>query len=160
MLAADKQKQSVIPGDFTGFIAVVKRDCATCRLIEGALADMAGERDLLVYSQDDPHFPPSVGAVRDERELEFSYRHEIEIVPTLIQVRAGQETERLVGWRRDDWRRLTAMPALGEGLPAFSPGCGSKSVEPGMPDKRLAFKYRRQPLAGAPHRSGVTARRT
>ena len=145
MGAADQPKKSIIPSNFTGFIAVVKQDCATCRLIETALADMAGELDLLVYSQDDPQFPPSIGDVRDERELELSYRHDIEIVPTLIRSKAGRETDRLVGWQRDDWRRLTDMPALGEGLPVFSPGCGSKSVDPGMPE-RLAFKFGDSPL--------------
>ena len=130
----------MFPKDFTGFIAVVKQDCATCRLIECVLAELAGELDLLVYSQDDPHFPPGVADVRDDRELEFSYRRQIEIVPTLIQMQAGQETERLAGWRRDDWRRLTGSPALGENLPEYSPGCASKSVDPGLPEK-LAFKF-------------------
>ena len=37
------------------------------------------------------------------------------------------------------------MPDLGEDLPAFSPGCGSKSVDPGMPDK-LAYKFGDTPL--------------
>lgn len=130
----------MIPREFTGFVAVVKQDCATCRLIETVLAELDSELDLLFYSQDDPHFPPGVGDVRDDRELEFSYRRQIEIVPTLIRMQAGQETERLVGWQRDDWRRLTAMPALGEDLPEFSPGCGSKSLDPGLPEK-LAFKF-------------------
>ncbi len=130
----------MIPREFTGFVAVVKQDCATCQLIETVLAELDSELDLLVYSQDEPHFPPGVDDVRDDRELEFSYRRQIEIVPTLIRIKAGQETERLVGWQRDDWRRLTAMPALGEDLPEFSPGCGSKSLDPGLPEK-LAFKF-------------------
>ncbi len=130
----------MIPREFTSFVAVVKQDCATCRLIETVLAELDSELDLLVYSQDDPRFPPGVGDVRDDRELEFSYRRQIEIVPTLIRIKAGQETERLVGWRREGWRRLTAMPALGEDLPEFSPGCGSKSLDPGLPEK-LAFKF-------------------
>ncbi len=136
----------MIPNNFTGFIAVVKRDCATCRLIESALADMGGALDLLVYSQDDPHFPAGVAELEDDGELEFSYRHEIEIVPTLLRMDAGQEMQRLVGWQREDWRRLTAMPALGADLPVFSPGCGSKSADPGMPE-RLAYKFGDSPLS-------------
>ena len=61
-------------------------------------------------------------------------------MPTLLRFDAGEEVDRLVGWRRDDWRQLTGMPALGQGLVQFSPGCGSKSVEPGMPQK-LALKF-------------------
>ena len=90
-------------------------------------------------------FPSSVSGVIDDRELERSYRLDIEIVPTLILLQDGVEADRLVGWQRGEWRRLTDLPALGEGLPEFSPGCGSKSVEPGMPEK-LAFKYGDTPL--------------
>ncbi len=142
--SAEKQR-SVLSENFTGYVAVVKRDCATCRLIEPALRDMADELDLLVFSQDDPTFPPSINDVIDDTELELSYRHEIEIVPTLIHLKAGKALDRLAGWQRSDWRRLTAMPFLGEDLPSFSPGCGSKSVDPGMTDK-LAFKFGDSPL--------------
>lgn len=131
---------SVISNDFSGFVAVLKRDCATCRLIEPAILELTRATQLQVHSQDDPLFPGSVADVIDERELELSYRHDIEVVPTLIRVQAGKETARLIGWRRDEWRRLTDMPALGANLPEFSPGCGSKSVEPGMPEK-LAYKF-------------------
>ena len=127
----------MIPKNFTGYIAVVKEDCATCRLIESVLADL---RPLRVYSQDNPNFPASLEDVMDDRGLELSYRLDIEIVPTLIQVEAGAEIDRLVGWQREDWRRLTGQPMLGADLPEFSPGCGSKSLDPGLPEK-LACKY-------------------
>ena len=131
---------SVIPKDFTGYIAVVKRDCATCRLIEPVLRDLQRKLNLRLYSQDDPSFPAGMKTVFDDRELEISYRLDIEIVPTLIRVEAGLEAERLLGWRRDEWRRLTELPRLGAGLPCSSPGCGSKSCDPGMPEK-LAFEF-------------------
>ena len=139
------EKQTLIRKDFTGLIAVVKRDCATCRLIEPALVELKRSAALQVHSQDDPSFPETIGDVIDERALELSYRLDIEIVPTLIQVKDGDESARLVGWRRDEWRGLTGMPALGAGLPDFSPGCGSKSVEPGIPEK-LAFRFGDTPL--------------
>ena len=128
---------TVIPKDFSGYVAVVKEDCATCRLIESALRDL---RPLRVYSQDNPDFPSSLDDVIDDRGLEASWRLDIEIVPTLIRVRDGDEIERLTGWAREEWRRLTAQPDLGAGLPEFSPGCGSKSLDPGLPEK-LAYKY-------------------
>ncbi len=136
---------SAIPSDFNGFIVVVKRDCETCQLISPALQQLAAASDCLVYSQDDPAFPPGLSAVRDDHELEVSYRLDIEIVPTIIQATAGVEVARLVGWRRDDWRALTHMPGLGAGLASFSPGCGSKSLDPGMPEK-LAVKFGDTPL--------------
>lgn len=141
--------EAVFPKDFTGFILVVKRDCETCRLIEPAIRELSSGTSLQVHSQDDTGFPECVAAVFDERDLELSYRLDIEIVPTLIRVQDGRETARLVGWGRDDWRRLTELPDLGAGLTAFSPGCGSKSVEPGMPEK-LAFKFGDSPLQARP----------
>lgn len=140
MLESTTQHNAMIPVDFNGYVAVVKQDCATCRLIEPALREMSDGLDLLLYSQDDAAFPNSVKDVLDDTELKLSYHLDIEIVPTLIRIDSGEETERLVGWQRADWRRLAGLPALGEDLPEFSPGCGSKSVDPGVPEK-LAFKF-------------------
>ena len=132
--------QALLPAGFTGYLAVVKRDCATCQLIEPALRALNEGQSLLLYSQDDPTFPRGIAAVRDDTELELSYHLDIETVPTLLKLEAGEEIQRLVGWARDDWRQLTGLPTLGEGLPAFSPGCGSLSVDAGMPEK-LAYKF-------------------
>ncbi len=129
-----------IPADFSGFVVIVKRDCATCQLIAPVLQQLVATADCLVYSQDDPAFPPDLPAVRDDRELEVSYRLDIEIVPTIIRAEAGVESQRLVGWNRKDWRALSNNSALGAGLAACSPGCGSKTVDPGMPEK-LAYKF-------------------
>ena len=131
---------TIIPKKFSGFVAVVKEDCSTCVLIESVFADINAAHHLRVHSQDNPDFPESVHEVIDDSELEASYRLNIEIVPTLIQVADGQEIQRLVGWKRDDWRDLTGLDTLGDDLPEFSPGCGSKSVDPGMPEK-LAYKF-------------------
>ena len=129
-----------IPKSYSGFLLVVKQDCHTCQLLEPALVELQKARALSVISQDDPGFPPSAQDVQDDRELELSYRLNIETVPTLITCEDGVEQARLVGWSREDWRRLTRIPALGADLPEFSPGCGSRTVEPGMPEK-LAYKF-------------------
>ena len=131
---------TVIPEGYSGFLLVVKKDCNTCRLIETAIAELQNSRALRVISQDDPYFPAGVRDVIDDRELERSYRLQIETVPTLIECHDGVEYARLVGWLRDEWRSLTGLSTLGDGLPQFSPGCGSRTVEPGMPE-RLAFKF-------------------
>ena len=81
---------SVIPRDYNGFIAVLKRDCATCRLIEPAILELSRATQLQVHSQDDASFPESVADVIDERELELSYRLDIEVVPTLIRLDDGR----------------------------------------------------------------------
>jgi len=131
---------TVIPEGYGGFLLVVKKDCNTCQLIQPVIAEMQGSCRLRVISQDDPQFPAGVRDVKDDRELELSYRLNIETVPTLITCEDGLEQERLVGWLREDWRRLTGLPSLGAKLPQFSPGCGSRTVEPGMAEK-LAYRF-------------------
>jgi len=106
-----------------GLVAFVKRACPTCKLIEPQMQALARRLTAFrVVSQDDPRFPAAVEGVVDDRELDHSWRNEIESTPTLIRYEAGREVERVVGWDRDGWRRLTGIPELGEGLRPFQPG--------------------------------------
>ena len=106
-----------------GLIAFVKRACPTCTLIEAELQQAAkAVPGFRVVSQDDPSFPAGVADVVDDRELDVSYVHDIEATPTLIAKRAGREVERVVGWERAAWQRLTGMASLGAALPAMQPG--------------------------------------
>jgi hypothetical protein len=124
-----------------GLVAVVKRDCPTCLLIEPVLGQLAStETPLAVYTQDDPTFPSSVPNVVDDTSLERSYRLGIEIVPTLICVESGDEMARVVGWNRAEWEAFTGVEDLGRGLPDWKPGCGSRSVEPGIAEE-LAVRF-------------------
>lgn len=118
-----------------GLVAVVKQDCATCRLVVPVLAELAaaGDAPFTVYTQDDPNFPTGLSPL-DDTQLALSYFHDIETVPTLIRVTDGVEVGRIVGWNRDEWRSFTGRPTLGEELPVFRPGCGSLSVDPSMTD--------------------------
>ncbi len=122
-----------------GLVAVVKEECETCRMVAPLLAEVAEHHVLTVYTQDDPSFPPGIAAIHDE-DLGVSWHHAIETVPTLIRVAGGREVERTIGWSRDDWRRLTGVPGLGEELPPARPGCGSLSVDPDRVDElRVRF---------------------
>ncbi len=70
-----------------GLIAVVKRDCPTCVLVEPVLGQLATDKvPFTVYTQDDLTFPATVPEVIDDINLEFSYHLNIETVPTLIRV--------------------------------------------------------------------------
>jgi len=110
-----------------------KRECPTCVLVEPVLRELAARGNgFKVYSQDDPVFPGRVNGVVDDRELEQSFHHHIEIVPTLIRFEGGREVARTEGWDAREWRRISGIAELGKGLPDFRPGCGSKSVEPGL----------------------------
>ena len=118
----------------TRFVAVAKRDCPTCELVQPVLREIAASgAELTIYTQDDPAFPEGLAPV-DDRSLEQSWRLGIETVPTLIRLEAGVETRRTVGWDRTEWTRVTGLGSLGAELPDFQPGCGSKSVAPGMPE--------------------------
>ena len=122
-----------------GWVAVVKRDCPTCVLVEPVLQELAAAGPLTVLSQDDPSFPAGV-AVEDDRELEGSWRLGIETVPTLLRMQDGHEVARAVGWLRPEWESLTGLAGLGAGLPEHRPGCGSRSVEWGV-EQELERRY-------------------
>lgn len=113
-----------------GLIVVVKRACPTCELVAPVLAALrARNAGLRVISQDDPAFPAGL-AVEHDADLLVSHRLGVEVVPTLLRFEGGAETARSIGWHRDEWRRITGEPALGEGLPRARPGCGALNVEP------------------------------
>ena len=118
----------------------MKQECATCRLVEPLVARIADEAGpLTVWVQDDPSFVGGVNALHDS-DLAVSWHNSIETVPTLMVVRDGSETDRTIGWSRDDWRRITGIADLGGDLPAMRPGCGSMSVDPDLTDElRVRF---------------------
>ena len=117
-----------------GLVAIVKRDCETCRMVVPVLAQLHDADGLTIYTQDDPDFPDEPVAIHDD-DLAVSWHHEIETVPTLIKVVDGEEVERTVGWLRSDWEALTGVADLGPDLPPMRPGCGSKSVDPDLVDE-------------------------
>jgi thiol-disulfide isomerase/thioredoxin len=116
-----------------GLVAVVKRDCPTCRLVAPVLADISNRADggLVVFSQDDPAFPPGV-EVNDDGSLEFSWHNRIETVPSLLRLKDGEEVARLEGWHRERWESFVGLTGLGPDLPDQRPGCGSRSVDPDL----------------------------
>ena len=122
------------------FTVVIKKDCPTCEMIEPVLAELTTTYPgkVTIYVQDDPSFPESIENKIDDTSLEFSYRNNIEIVPTLICSSESKESARTYGWDKAEWRRLTNLSSLGESLDSFKPGCGSKTLEPGMEEQLIA----------------------
>ena len=105
-----------------GLVAFVKRACPTCTLIESQMRVVArAVPEFRAVSQDDPQFPAGVPVI-DDRELDHSWLNEIESTPTLIRFKGGNEVDRVVGWDREGWRRLTGVKDLGEDLPPLRPG--------------------------------------
>ncbi|GAA6131797.1 thioredoxin family protein [Halopseudomonas sabulinigri] len=123
-----------------GLIVVAKADCPTCRLVEPLLGEIAQQGPLTIYVQDSVDYAADLPGSCYDKSLEQSFRLGIEFVPTLIRVENGQEVERTYGWHKEDWRAISANAALGEELPAMRPGCGSKTLEPGIAEElELAF---------------------
>ena len=106
-----------------GLVAFVKRACPTCVMIEPQMRQAAqARRDFQVATQDDASFPAQVANLIDDRELDHSYLNDIEATPTLIRFAGGREVERVMGWDRAAWQRLTGIAALGSALPPLVPG--------------------------------------
>ncbi|HAJ75452.1 MAG TPA: thioredoxin [Gammaproteobacteria bacterium] len=126
---------------------VVKKDCPTCTLIEPAIRQLAESlnESLIIYVQDDPLFPESIQSKVDDTSLEFSYRNHIEIVPTLIRQTDNSKSSRIHGWDKHQWQEFTGIDDLGSGLVDFKPGCGSKTLDPGM-EELLAVRFDSQRL--------------
>lgn len=106
-----------------GLIAFVKRACPTCSMIEPQMREVAKVRgDFQVVTQDDATFPSGVANLIDDRELDHSYVNQIEATPTLIRYADGKEVERVMGWDRAAWQRLTGIASIGAALPPLVPG--------------------------------------
>ena len=93
-----------------------------------------------MYVQDDPGFLGDLESASsfDDTTLEYSFHNQIEIVPTLIRWDGAEESARIVGWDRQQWRDFTGIADLGEDLIPFKPGCGSMTEDPGMAEVRAA----------------------
>ncbi|MEB3736403.1 hypothetical protein ULF88_25275 [Halopseudomonas pachastrellae] len=104
------------------------------------LAEIAEAGPLTVYAQDSADYAADLLSSLYDKTLEHSFHLGIEFVPTLIRVENGEEVERTYGWHKEDWRQLTGLAELGEALPVMRPGCGSKTLEPGISEElELAF---------------------
>ena len=129
MSEATSVSASPPPGFDQGLVAVVKKDCPTCQMVEPVLDEVRRRRPVLVVTQDDPAFPADGDPVHDE-DLTLSHRLGIEIVPTLLTREAGATSATAIGWNREQWQDVTGIGELGADLPPARPGCGALNVEP------------------------------
>ena len=117
---------------------VMKQGCETCLMIEPLVPQIAKAHKLEVICQDSSSFPANVPVTFDE-SLEQSFKLNIEIVPTLIVMRDGQESSRIFGWDETAWSGLLGIE-FDTDLPKFRPGCGSMTHDPGR-QAELAARF-------------------
>ena len=156
----------VFPTGKLTLLAFVKEDCATC-VLSAPLIDAAGAAfgrvmETWVVAQD--HEGPSVFEARinsgmpvlDDSALAVSFRYDLDTVPALILADGrGEKLSEFIGFGKQDWQdlfakltQLTGKPAPAidwDSYPESRPGCGSKSVEPGIAE-RLAAEAEGSPL--------------
>lgn len=131
-------------------------------LIEAAHAAFGDGVDVLVAGQDAEGNATLVrdfglsAPMLDDSALAVSYAYGTETVPAVILAGGdGSEVMRFVGFGKADWQGLmahlasltgkSAPPVAWEDYPESRPGCGSKSVEPGIAE-RLAAEAEGSPL--------------
>ena len=118
------------------FLIYIKSSCETCVEIKDVLISLSYREDVEIINQEAESIPGLERQFFDE-SLERSFRAEIESVPTVIHLKADIEQVRHQGWVKAEWSALFDL-SLDERLPAFKPGCASKTLDPGRIEKLQA----------------------
>ncbi len=164
-LADQSGRQRAFPTGRPALLCFLKEDCPTCvlsaPLVRAATEAFGGAVDVWAISQDEDGAPLArsfglAGPLLADSALRVSYRYGLETVPTVILADGtGEELRRVGGFDRAAWRelfgelaRLAGAPEPSfdwDAYPAARPGCGSRSVEPGIAE-RLAAEAEGSPL--------------
>jgi peroxiredoxin len=144
------------PSARPALLCFVKEDCPTCGmtmpLIEAAHRAFGASVDVWAIGQDAASNAKLIERyaltvpMLDDSALKVSFEYDLDTVPTIILADAhGHELRRFVGFGRDDWREMFAELSRISGqqsaaidwnsYPESRPGCGSKSVEPGIAER-------------------------
>ena len=147
------------PSTRAALLCFVKEDCPTCGLtmplIEAAHRAFGASIDVWAIGQDTAGNAKLVerhaltAPLLDDSALKVSFDYDLDTVPTIVFADAqGHELRRFVGFGRDDWREVFSelVRRSGEQPPAIDwnsypesrPGCGSRSVEPGIAERLRA----------------------
>ena len=149
--------QRTFPNSKASLLCFVREECETCHLsmpvIEAVYRAFGGAINLWVIGQEnnqqlrDRH--QVTATFLDDSALKVSFAYRVEIVPTIIFADAsGSGVVRWEAFHKGDWKdliarlsRLTGLPGPPidwDPLPDLRPGCGSKSVEPGIIERLTA----------------------
>ncbi|MBI5876940.1 MAG: TlpA family protein disulfide reductase [Chloroflexi bacterium] len=140
-------------------LCFVKEDCPTSNmvvpLLEALYRALDGAARVWLVGQEAVGNALLVDRYRltapmlDDSALRVSYVYAVEIIPTLVLADGeGREQGRLVGYRKDEWQALFAAaarlagrdgPAIDwDAYPDWRPGCGSRTLEPGIAERLQA----------------------
>jgi peroxiredoxin len=154
------------PAARPALLCFVDEACPTCNLtmplVEAVWRAFGAAVDIVAIGQDGPGNNALVERYKltvpmlDDSALKVSYSYNVEIVPTIVLADAkGAQSRRFEGLYKADWQNLCSELARMAGggtpeidwnaYPASRPGCGSKSVEPGIAE-RLAAEASGSPL--------------
>lgn len=156
--------QRAFPNGKTSLLCFVREECETCHIslpvIEAVYRAYGEAVNVWAVGQEDnqklrDHHHATVPILGDTA-LKISFSYQVQIVPTIILADAsGTEIVRWEAFHKGDWRDLIARlsqltglpePAINwDRLPELRPGCGSKSVEPGI-FERLTAEAEDSPL--------------
>jgi hypothetical protein len=165
-LAATDGVERSFPTGRHALLCFVHEECETCNmsmaLIEQAHRAFGESVDVWAVGQDAPGNDALIERheltlpMLDDNALWTSYAYDLETVPAIYLASPdGDELRHFVGFGRDDWRSLYEELATisgvdtpdvdWDGYPESRPGCGSRSVAPGIAE-RLAAEAERSPL--------------
>ena len=152
-LAATDGVERSFPTGRHALLCFVHEECETCNmsmaLIEGAHRAFGEYIDVWAIGQDSPGNETLIERhgltlpMLDDDALWTSFNYDLVTVPAIYLTNsAGDQLRHFVGFGRDDWRTLYAELATIAGVdapdvdwdeyPESRPGCGSRSVEPGI----------------------------
>jgi hypothetical protein len=150
-------REHSFPTGRPALLCFVREDCPTCGLtmplIDAVHGAFSGAVDVLSVGQEgneilvDRH-RLSVPML-DDMAVKTSFAYNLEIVPTIILADSnGGELARFEGFAKRDWQDMVARLSRLSGIkgpaidwsayPDLRPGCGSKSVEPGVAERLQA----------------------
>jgi hypothetical protein len=161
-------KQHAFPSGKATLLCFVREECETCHLsmpvVEAVYRAYGDAINVWAIGQEDnqklrDHHQTTV-PILDDTALKVSFGYNVQIVPTIILADvSGDEIMRWEAFHKGDWQDLIARlskltnlppPAIAwDKFPALRPGCGSKSVEPGI-FERLSAEAESSPLHSRP----------
>ncbi len=166
MLADSAGAEYQFPTGRPALLCFVHEECQTCNLslplIEAAHRAFGGKVDVWAIGQDTPGNAVLMERrgltvpMLDDDALAVSFVYDLDTVPAIFLTDAeGSAMRSFVGFGREDWQALMAElasitaspePSIAwDEYPASRPGCGSRSVEPGIAE-RLAAEAEGSPL--------------